>query len=77
MLPFNTFSIHALVGFMVTAPLSAIFLLMYWKLGRRVLVRRTDFGPPVDGPVEVKVGTATLAVPGKVGSCQILKLEPP
>ncbi len=37
MLPFNTFSIHALLGVMVAAPISAIFLLIYWKLGRQIL----------------------------------------
>lgn len=37
MIPFNTFSIHVLVGFMVTALLSIAFLLVYWKLGRHIL----------------------------------------
>jgi serine phosphatase RsbU (regulator of sigma subunit) len=37
MLPFNTFSIHALLSFMIAAPLAVIFLLIYWKLGRRIL----------------------------------------
>ncbi len=44
------------------------------QLGKLVLVRRTDFGPPVNGPVELKIGTATLAVPRAAGRCQILKL---
>lgn len=37
MVPFNTFSIHVLVGFMVTALLAIVFLLIYWKLGRHIL----------------------------------------
>jgi serine phosphatase RsbU (regulator of sigma subunit) len=37
MLPFNTFSIHGLVGFTVTAVLSVVFFLSYWKLGRHAL----------------------------------------
>jgi serine phosphatase RsbU (regulator of sigma subunit) len=37
MLPFNTFSIHDLVGMMASAPLAIIFYLIYARLGRRKL----------------------------------------
>jgi hypothetical protein len=37
MLPFNTFSIHDLIGLMVTAPLAVIFYLSYFLLGRHKL----------------------------------------
>lgn len=37
MLPFNTFSIHDLVGLMVSAPLAIMFYLIYARLGRRKL----------------------------------------
>lgn len=37
MLPFNTFSIHDLLGFVVMAPLAVLFYIMYWKLDRRLV----------------------------------------
>jgi serine phosphatase RsbU (regulator of sigma subunit) len=37
MLPFNLFSIHDLIGLMVSAPLAVIFYLIYARLGRRKL----------------------------------------
>jgi serine phosphatase RsbU (regulator of sigma subunit) len=37
MLPFNLFSLHDLIGLMITAPLAVIFYLLYFKLGRRKL----------------------------------------
>lgn len=36
-LPFNTFTIHNLVGFMVTASLAVTFYLVYFGMGRRLL----------------------------------------
>jgi hypothetical protein len=44
------------------------------RLGRRVLVRRTDFNDNRD-PVAVQVGGRTLRVPAAPGQCQILTLE--
>jgi serine phosphatase RsbU (regulator of sigma subunit) len=37
MIPINLFSIHDLVGLLVTAPLSAVFYIIYFRLGRRIL----------------------------------------
>lgn len=37
MLPFNIFSLHDLIGLMVTAPLAIVFYLTYFLLGRRKL----------------------------------------
>lgn len=37
MLPFNTFTIHELVGFVVSASLATIFYLIYFKAGRRLM----------------------------------------
>jgi len=44
-------------------------------LGDRALVRRTDFGE-VAGPVEVRIGTRTVAVPAIPGKCQVVDLVP-
>jgi len=35
--PINTFTIHALIGFMVTASLAVMFYIVYFKAGRRTL----------------------------------------
>jgi hypothetical protein len=44
------------------------------RLGRRILVRRTDFTDNRD-PIVVQVGDRTLKVPAAPGQCQILTLE--
>ena len=43
------------------------------RLGRRVLVRRTDFTEARD-PVTLRVGVSTVSVPRNPGKCVILKL---
>jgi hypothetical protein len=45
------------------------------RLGNRVLLRRTDFGPKSDAPVEVEVGCFRLKVDSKPGQCQIMELD--
>jgi hypothetical protein len=44
------------------------------RLGNRVLIRRTDFGRPVE-PVEVMIGARKMTVPSSPGRCQILRLD--
>jgi hypothetical protein len=43
------------------------------KLGSRLLVRRTDFGPETR-PVPLRVGGAEIPVPRLEGRCQILQV---
>lgn len=43
------------------------------KLGSRLLVRRTDFGPETE-PVSLRVGDVEVLVPRLEGRCQILEL---
>ena len=43
------------------------------RLGKRLLVRRTDFRPN-PAPVQVNIEGVSLAVPAKPGTCQILHL---
>jgi hypothetical protein len=45
------------------------------RLGKRVLVRRTDFGKGPEGPITVKVGGSRLTVAARPGECQILELD--
>ncbi|MBI2190927.1 MAG: hypothetical protein HYU36_02945 [Planctomycetes bacterium] len=44
------------------------------KLGNRLLVRRTDFGP-ASGPVEVEIEGRKISVPAAPGQCQTLEIR--
>jgi len=45
------------------------------RLGDRLLVRRTDFGP-VKGAVTIEVAGKKIVIPESPGRCQILKMKP-
>ena len=73
MLPFNTFSLPALVAVMTTAPLAGVFAVLYWRFGRRradaafagLLVCGAAATAAVFlGDNVVPAGTASTQVPG-------------
>jgi hypothetical protein len=54
-----------------TAPAPVVSAL---RLGDRLLVRRTDFGP-AKGPVAIEVSGKVIQVPASAGRCQVLRVS--